>query len=98
MVALVPAVPIKKSITPNHIFSLEDGKPYRTLRRHLNRLGLTPDAYRAKWSLPKNYPMTAPNYSQARSELAKKIGLGNRAIRDAVVEPKRGRGRPKKVA
>ena len=73
-----PRVPIRKSITPDHLISLEDGKPYRTLKRHLARRGLTPDQYRAKWGLPADYPMTAPNYSKKRSELARGFGLGRK--------------------
>lgn len=95
----VPAVPVKKSITPDHLISLEDGKPYKTLRAHLARLGLTPGAYRAKWGLRSDYPMVAPNYSKARSELARRIGLGSKpASSDAEPSPKRGRGRPKKAS
>ena len=59
-----PRVPIRKSITPDHLISLEDGKPYRTLKRHLTRLGLTPDQYRAKWDLPADYPMTVAELQQ----------------------------------
>ncbi|WP_407523703.1 MucR family transcriptional regulator [Methylobacterium oryzisoli] len=73
---LVPPVPIKKTVTPDHIISLEDGRSYRTMKRHLARRGLTPDQYRAKWGLPADYPMVAPNYAAQRSELAKTIGLG----------------------
>lgn len=71
-----PPVPIKKTVTPDHIISLEDGKPYKTLKRHLAGRGITPDEYRRKWSLPPDYPMTAANYAAQRSELAKSIGLG----------------------
>jgi predicted transcriptional regulator len=71
-----PPVPIKKTITPDAIISLEDGKPYKTLKRHLTGRGLTPQQYREKWGLPADYPMAAPNYSAKRSELAKAIGLG----------------------
>jgi predicted transcriptional regulator len=75
-----PAVPIEDSVTPDYILSLEDGKPYRSLRRHLMaRYGLTPDEYRRKWGLPSDYPMAAPNYAQERSEVAKRIGLGRGA-------------------
>lgn len=95
---LVPAIPAKKSITPDYIISLEDGKPYKMLKRHLRNLGLTPYAYRTKWGLPGNYPMIAPNYSKMRSELAKRIGLGNKAVPEAGSEPRRGRGRPKKTS
>src|SRR3954470_3097254 len=73
-----PPVPIRKSSPPDHLISLEDGKPYRSLTRHLAKRGLTPEAYRAKWGLPPSYPMVAPNYAQRRSELAKARGLGQR--------------------
>src|SRR5215213_6956359 len=73
-----PPVPIRKSITPDHLISLEDGKPYRFLTRHLAKRGLTPDAYRRKWGLPSTYPMVAPGYSKRRSELARALGLGQR--------------------
>ncbi|MFZ4070144.1 MAG: MucR family transcriptional regulator [Caulobacterales bacterium] len=74
---LAPAVSIKKSLTPEHIVCLEDGKKFKSLKRHLRtRYGLTPEAYRAKWGLPADYPMVAPNYARARSDLAKKMGLG----------------------
>ncbi len=71
-----PPVPIKKSVTPDFIISLEDGRPYKSLRRHLSGRGLTPDQYREKWGLPRDYPMVAPNYAKQRSELAKALGLG----------------------
>ena len=71
-----PPVPIKKSITPDFLISLEDGKRYRSLKRHLAGRGLTPEQYREKWGLPRDYPMVAPNYSAQRSELARKLGLG----------------------
>ncbi|WP_082171722.1 MucR family transcriptional regulator [Methylobacterium indicum] len=73
---LTPPVPIKKTITPDHIISLEDGKPYKSLKRHLSTRGLTPEDYRRKWGLPHDYPMVAANYAAQRSELAKSIGLG----------------------
>ncbi|RUU25157.1 MAG: MucR family transcriptional regulator [Mesorhizobium sp.] len=77
--ALKPAVPIKKSVTPDYIISLEDGKKFKSLKRHLStHYGLTPDEYRAKWGLPADYPMVAPNYAAARSALAKTIGLGRK--------------------
>ncbi len=79
--ALKPPVPIRKSITPDHLISLENGKPYRSLMRHLTKHGLTPEAYRAKWGLPPSYPMVAPNYAKRRSELAKALGLGQRRRR-----------------
>lgn len=73
----VPAVDPNQSITKDFIISLEDGKPYRSLKRHLMaKYGLTPDDYRRKWGLPPNYPMVAPSYSKDRSEVAKRIGLG----------------------
>ena len=74
---LKPAVPVKKSVTPEYIICLEDGKKLKMLKRHLNTsYNLTPDEYRAKWGLPADYPMVAPNYAKARSEMAVKIGLG----------------------
>jgi predicted transcriptional regulator len=71
-----PPVPIRRSVTPDYLISLEDGKQYRSLKRHLTRLGLTPEQYREKWGLPRDYPMVAPNYSAKRSELARSFGLG----------------------
>jgi len=68
---------IRKSITPDALISFEDGKPYKTLRRHLNLRGLSPEAYRAKHGLPADYPMTSASYSAQRSELARSLGLGN---------------------
>ncbi len=77
---LVPAVPIKKSITADYIISLEDGKKFKSLKRHLRgQYNMTPDEYRAKWGLPRDYPMVAPNYAKARSELAKSMGLGRKS-------------------
>jgi predicted transcriptional regulator len=67
---------VKKSITPDSLISFEDGKPYKTLRRHLATRGLTPEQYRDKWGLPADYPMVSPNYSAARSAMAKHSGLG----------------------
>jgi predicted transcriptional regulator len=75
-VVLEPPVSVKKSINPDFLISMEDGKRYRSLKRHLTARGLTPAQYREKWSLPFDYPMVAPNYSKARSELAKALGLG----------------------
>jgi predicted transcriptional regulator len=71
-----PPVPVKKSITPEFLISLEDGRRYKTLRRHLKGRGLTPEQYREKWGLPLDYPMVAPNYAKQRSDLAKTLGLG----------------------
>ena len=73
---LTPRVPIRKTVTDTHIISLEDGKQYQSLKRHLSKHGLTPAEYRAKWGLPSDYPMVAPAYSRARSALAKETGLG----------------------
>jgi predicted transcriptional regulator len=80
-----PAVPVKKSVTPDYIVCLEDGKKLKMLKRYLrSRHGLTPEAYRAKWNLPADYPMVAPNYAARRSEFAKQIGLGRPAKKKRV--------------
>jgi predicted transcriptional regulator len=72
-----PAVPVRKSITPEYLICLEDGKKLKMLKRHLRTTyNLTPDAYRQKWGLPPDYPMVAPKYAEARSAFAKRIGLG----------------------
>lgn len=71
-----PPVSIKKSVTDDYLISLEDGKRYQSLKRHLTRFGLTPAEYRAKWGLPADYPMTCASYTRQRSALAKTIGLG----------------------
>jgi len=77
-----PAVPIKKSVTPDYIICLEDGKKLKMLKRHLKTAyDMTPDEYREKWGLPPTYPMVAPNYAKQRSKLARDIGLGTRARR-----------------
>ena len=77
-----PAVPIKKSVTPDHIICLDDGKKLKMLKRHLKTAyNLTPEEYRERWGLPPDYPMVAPNYAKQRSKLAKQIGLGTRARR-----------------
>lgn len=73
-----PAVPVRKSITPDFIICLDDGKKFKSLKRHLKMLGMTPEDYRKKWGLPADYPMVAPNYSEQRSRLAKDTGLGTR--------------------
>jgi predicted transcriptional regulator len=81
---LKPAVPIRKSITPDYLVCLEDGKKLKMLKRHLrSTYGMTPDDYRQKWGLPADYPMVAPNYAEQRSAFAKKIGLGRGAGRTA---------------
>jgi predicted transcriptional regulator len=86
-----PAVPIKKSVTPDYIISLEDGTKFKSLKRPLMaRYGMTPDEYRAKWNLPRDYPMVAPNYAASRSALAKTMGLGRKPG-----EKPKGRGRKK---
>jgi predicted transcriptional regulator len=74
-----PKVPVKKSVMPDHIVCLEDGKKFKSLKRHLRtHYNLSPGEYREKWGLPHDYPMVAPNYAQARSDLAKRMGLGTR--------------------
>lgn len=93
----VPAIPIKKSVTPDYIVCLEDGKKLKMLKRHIfSTYGLTPDAYRTKWDLPPDYPMTAPNYAAQRSELAKSAGLGRKPAPVAEAAPPKRPGRPKK--
>lgn len=85
-----PAVSIRASVKPDYIVCLEDGRKLKMLRRHLmTRYGMTPDEYRAKWNLPADYPMVAPNYAEQRSALAKKIGLGTKG---------RGGGRKKTIS
>jgi predicted transcriptional regulator len=77
-----PAVPIKRSVTPDYIVSLEDGRKFKSLKRHLRAsYDMTPDQYRRRWGLPADYPMTAPNYAKKRSQLAKKAGLGTQPRR-----------------
>ena len=72
-----PAVPVRRSITPDHLVCLEDGRKFKSLKRHLRtKYNMSPEEYRAKWGLPKDYPMVAPNYAKARSDLAKQMGLG----------------------
>ena len=74
-----PRIAIKKSVMPDYIICLEDGKKFKSLKRHLRtHYNLSPEQYREKWDLPHDYPMVAPNYAQARSQLAKKMGLGMR--------------------
>ncbi len=90
-----PPMPWKKAIKPDFIISFEDGKQYKSMKRHLTRHGMTPQQYREKWGLPKDFPMVAPNYAAARSELAKKLGLGTKgqAARKAKGGGKKGRSR-----
>jgi predicted transcriptional regulator len=79
---LKPAVPIKRSINPDFIVCLEDGKKFKSLKRHLRtQYGMTPEQYREKWGLPADYPMVSPNYAAARSQLAKQMGLGQQRRR-----------------
>ena len=79
---LKPAVAVKRSVTPEHIVCLEDGKKFKSLKRHLRtQYGITPEQYREKWGLPPDYPMVAPNYAAARSQLAKQMGLGQQRRR-----------------
>ncbi len=77
-----PAVPVKKSMTAEYLVCLEDGKRFKSLKRHLRtQYGMTPEQYREKWGLPADYPMVAPNYAVARSQLAKQMGLGQQRKR-----------------
>lgn len=93
---LKPAVPVRKSVTPDYIICLEDGKKFKSLKRHLRtHYDLSPQEYREKWGLPADYPMVAPNYAAARSALAKKMGLGQK--RKAQTS-KKGRPSQKKAA
>jgi predicted transcriptional regulator len=81
---LRPAISVKRSITPDHVVCLEDGKKFKSLKRHLRtQYGMTPEQYREKWNLPPDYPMVAPNYAAARSQLAKQMGLGQQRRRGA---------------
>ena len=108
--APVPAVPIKKSIRPDYIICLEDGKKLKMLKRHLaTSYGMTPDQYRQRWGLPKDYPMVAPAYAAQRSSLAKQIGLGRKPelepepvpakpVAPAAKPVRRAAGRKKKAA
>lgn len=85
--APTPAVPVKKSVHPDYIVCLEDGKKLKMLKRHLKTaFNMTPEQYREKWGLPADYPMVAPNYANQRSRLAKEIGLGTKARRGRVAE------------
>lgn len=87
---LTPAVSVRRSITPDYLVCLEDGKKFKSLKRHLaTHHGLTPEEYRAKWSLPADYPMVAPAYAAARSKLAKEMGLGRKKKEVAAPAPAR---------
>jgi predicted transcriptional regulator len=96
VVKLEPPISIKKSVTPDYLISMEDGRQYKTLKRHLTLRGLTPADYRAKWGLPADYPMTAPSYSAARSALAQTMGLGRKAAAPETVAEAPKPKRPKK--
>jgi len=95
-----PAVPVKKSVTPDYIICLEDGKKFKSLKRHLRTVyEMTPEQYRAKWGLPHDYPMVAPNYAKARSELAKSMGLGQKRKKAAGLKAGvRAKGRSRQAA
>ena len=106
-VELKPAVAIKKSVTPEYIICLEDGKQFKSLKRHLQtHYDLSPEDYREKWGLPRDYPMVAPSYAAARSDLAKNMGLGRRgaaaaaaeAEAPAAVKPAKARGKQTRKA
>lgn len=89
---LKPAVSIRKSVAPDYIVCLEDGKKLKMLKRHLRTMyNMSPDDYRAKWNLPSDYPMVAPNYARQRSEFAKQIGLGRSSTKDGGAKPVRRR-------
>lgn len=95
---LVPAVNPKKSVFPDYLVCLDNGRKFKSLRRHLATLGMTPDEYREKWGLPRDYPMTSPNYSAARSQLAKATGLGRKAPPKAPAKPKKSSSRTRKAS
>ena len=86
-----PPVSIKKSLTPEFLMSLEDGRRYKSLKRHLKGRGLSPEQYREKWGLPRDYPMVAPNYAKQRSDLAKALGLGRPRAQAAAAQKRGGR-------
>jgi predicted transcriptional regulator len=96
---LQPAVPIKKSVFPDHIVCLEDGKKLKMLKRHLKTAyDMTPDQYRERWGLPRDYPMVAPNYAEKRSALAKSIGLGRKPAGTEPVATRKTSGRTRGAA
>lgn len=93
-----PAVPIKKSVTPDYIISLEDGRQFKSLKRYLQTShNMTPDDYRTKWNLPSDYPMVAPNYAAQRSALAKTMGLGRKAALNKPAKPSRKKAAARKA-
>ena len=89
---------IRKSVTPDYLICLDDGRKFKSLKRHLAKIGLTPDQYRVKWNLPYDYPMVAPNYAVQRSELAKKIGLGQKkpVVPKSDTSPSVGKRKPRR--
>ena len=92
-----PAIAVRRSVNPDYIVCLEDGKKFKSLKRHLRTdHDMTPQEYRAKWGLKPDYPMVAPNYAASRSELAKKMGLGRKPAEAAETQPKRRGGRPRR--
>ena len=99
--APVPAVSIRKSVTPDYLICLDDGKRYKSLRRHVALLGMTPEQYRAKWKLSPDYPMVAANYAAKRSEMAKSYGFGRKRTKAAAnplqATAQRKPGRPRKA-
>ena len=97
VVEQMPAVSIRSSVKPDYIVCLEDGKKLKMLKRHLSTsYGMSPDDYRAKWKLPADYPMVAPNYAEQRRSLAKKIGLGRKPAGEAAAMPEPSAAEPKK--
>ncbi len=97
-VELKPAVPVKKSLTQDYLVCLEDGKKFKSLKRHLQaHYGLSPDEYRQKWGLPRDYPMVAPAYAAARSSLAKTMGLGRRSGETVAAAPAAAKERGKRA-
>lgn len=93
LAAPTPAVPIKKSVTPDYLICLEDGAKVKVLKRYLrSRFNMSPEEYREKWGLPRDYPMSAPNYSKHRSEMAKRIGLGRKRDAEPEEQPDARRG------
>jgi predicted transcriptional regulator len=95
---LEPAVPIKNSVKPEYIICLEDGKKFKSLKRHLRGYNLTPEEYRKKWGLKHDYPMVAPAYAAKRSELAKSMGLGNLRTKARATKPKLAAAHSKRAA
>jgi predicted transcriptional regulator len=99
--APAPAVSIRNSVTPDYLICLDDGKRYKSLRRHVALLGMTPEQYRAKWKLPPDYPMVAANYAAKRSEMAKSYGFGRKRTKAAAnplqATAQRKPGRPRKA-